>query len=571
MIRKLAIALFHACLLVALLPLAASAENRTYDGSGNNNDPLHPWKSTWGAAGTQLLRIAPAAYTDQMSTPAGAARPNPRLISNVAVAQTEMVPNTHRMSDWVFQWGQFVDHDIDLTGPASPTENFDIAIPAGDPVFDPTNTGTQVMPLQRSVYDPLTGTAPGNPRQQINQITSYLDASNVYGSSLARADALREHSGGRLLTSTGNLLPFNTMGLPNAQGGGPAESYYAAGDVRANEQVGLTAVHTLFMREHNRWADEIAAANPGWSDELVFQRARKLVGAEIQAITYQEFLPALLGPYAPGVESVYDDDLDATISNECSTALYRVGHTMLPPWLMRMDNDGNVAPGGPMPLRDAFFQPNSLAGSGELEYLLKGMAAEQQQEVDMHMVDDVRNFLFGDPLAGGFDLAALNIQRGRDHGLADYNTVRLALGLAKAEDFSDISSNPDVQMALASLYDDTEDIDLWVGALAEDHAPGAAVGELIAVGLQDQFTRMRDGDRMWYRNDPTFSPDDIAWLDSMRLSDIIYMNTSITNLQDNVFLMAVPEPSTLVPALIGLLGVASRRRRRPESPWLLLR
>jgi peroxidase len=561
MIRKLVGNLMYVGVLVALLPVVASAEDRTFDGSGNNNDLLNPWKSTWGAAGTQLIRLAPAAYADGISMPAGTARPNPRRISNEAIAQTGLLPNTHQMTDWVFQWGQFVDHDVDLTGAASPVEEFDIPIPAGDSIFDTGNTGTQVMPLQRSVYDPATGTDSANPRQQINQITSYLDASNIYGSSQDRADALRSHVGGRLLTGPGNLLPLNTMGLPNGTGGGPANLYYASGDVRANEQVGLTAVHTLFMREHNRLADEIAATNPGWSDDLVFQRARKLVGAEIQAITYQEFLPALLGPYAPGVDGDYDNDLIASISNEFSTALYRVGHTMLPPRLMRMDNDGHEAPGGPMPLRDAFFQPNNLAPPGQLDYLLKGLAAEQQQEVDMHMVDDVRNFLFGEPMAGGFDLAALNIQRGRDHGLADYNTVRLALGLPKAEQFSDISSNVEVQTALASLYSSIDDVDLWVGALAEDHAPGAAVGALIATGLQEQFVRMRDGDRFWYRNDPDLSADDIAWLDSMRLSDIICLNTSITNIQANVFMM-VPEPGAIALGCWALAAVGLIGRRR---------
>ena len=116
-----------------------------------------------------------------------------------------------------------------------------------------------------------------------------------------------------------------------------------------------------------------------------------------------------------------------------------------------------------MPLRDTFFKPQNLAAPGELDYLLKGLASDQQQEVDMHMVDDVRNFLFGEPLAGGFDLATLNIQRGRDHGLPDYNTVRSAFGLPKVTSFSQISSDPEVQTGLQTLYGDVNLIDPWVG------------------------------------------------------------------------------------------------------------
>jgi hypothetical protein len=175
------------------------------------------------------------------------------------------------MTDWVFQWGQFVDHDLDLTLLAEPVESFNISVPAGDPIFDAMNTGTQVMPFQRSKYDVATGTGVGNPREQINEITSYLDASMVYGSDATRATTLRTLSGGRLKTSAGNLMPLNTFGLPNGTGGpfDPTQ-FYLAGDVRSNEQVGLTAVHTLFVREHNRLADQIASANPTWTDELVY-------------------------------------------------------------------------------------------------------------------------------------------------------------------------------------------------------------------------------------------------------------------------------------------------------------
>jgi peroxidase len=550
-------------LMAALLTTQASAEYRSYDGTGNNQA-----YTSWGAAGTQLARkTLIVGYDDGVSSPRGSSDPtlpNPRVISNTLVAQTLMVPNTHQMTDWVFQWGQFVDHDLDLTNLASPVENLDVPIPAGDPIFDVGNTGTQVMSFQRSKYDPATGTSTANPRQQINDVTSYLDASAVYGSDETRAMTLRTLSGGRMKTSAGNLLPLNTFGLPNGTGG-PADptQFYVAGDVRANEQVGLTAVQTLMLREHNRLADEIAEANPGWDDEQIYQRARKLVGGEVQVITYNEFLPALLGSQAPGLNSVYDDNLNASILTEFSTALFRVGHTMLSPNLMRMNNDGTEAPGGPMPLRHAFFVPQNLATSGELEYFLKGLASDQQQEVDMHLVDDVRNFLFGEPIPGGFDLATLNIQRGRDHGLPDYNTVREAFGLPPVASFDEISSDPDIQSGLESLYGSVDRIDAWVGALSEDHLAGSAVGPLITAGLAEQFRRTRDGDRFWFLRDPDLSGQDLDWLLSTRLSDVIRRNTTITNLQADVFFM-VPEPAAwglAATALTGMFASATSRVR----------
>ncbi len=362
--RLVVVAAMLASALIVSAPASAVIENRTYNGAGNN--VMHP---TWGAAGTNLERKGAVGYQDQISLPRGtpdmgspqtSMLPNPRFISNTVVRQTALFPNTDRLTDWVFQWGQFVDHDLSLTLSDDPTELFDISMPMGDDPFDMGSTGTKLMDFHRSKFDPTTGTSLANPRQQVNELTAYLDGSMVYGSDEARALALRSMTGGKLKTSAGNLLPLNTMHLPNATGGPmPEDQFYVAGDVRANEQVGLTTVHTIFMREHNRLADLIAPTVTGLSDaekdEVVYQRARKLVGAEIQAITYQEFLPALLGSFAPGVDSVYDPDLNASVLNEFSGALYRVGHTMLPPELPRMNNDGSPAPVGPMSLRDAFF------------------------------------------------------------------------------------------------------------------------------------------------------------------------------------------------------------------------
>lgn len=547
--------------IVALSTKFACAEDRTFNGYDNNKT-----NTSWGMAGTNLARmpLAPAAYADGFSAPAGAGRPSARKISNVAATQIGLMPNKHLMTGWAFQWGQFVDHNLDLTIAADPVEDFPITIPSDDPDFDPMTS----MPFRRSKYDPTTGTT--NPREQVNEITSYLDGSGVYGSDEDRAMKLRTLSGdGKMLTSDGDLLPLNTLELANDSGGNPDPTqFYVAGDIRVNEQVGLTAVHTLFVREHNRLAEEIKSANPDWTGDEIYQRSRKLVGAEIQSITYREFLPALLGPMAPSINNDYDELVDASILTEFSTVVYRLGHTMLPPRLMRMEDNGTEADGGPMSLRDAFFQPNNLAGEGELEYLLKGLASEEQQEVDMYIVDDVRSFLFGPPSAGGLDLAALNIQRGRDHGLPDYNTLRVAFGLEPVTSFGEITTDDATRTALESLYSSVNDIDGWAGAISEDHLPDAAVGPLVAAGLVEQFTRLCVGDRFWYMRDTALSEDDLAWLNSIRLSDIIRWNTSIKHLQPNVFFM-VPEPSAaLLLALGGLLAApwAARARRRRRLP-----
>lgn len=497
------------------------------DGVGNNI--ANPY---WGAAGEQFLRQADAFYDDGVSTPGGTDRPNPRTISNIVVSQGAAdVPSERNLSAFVFQWGQFLDHDLDLADPASPAEAFDIAVPTGDPQFDPFSTSAQVIPLSRSAFDPTTGTDVDNPRQQINSITSYIDGSMVYGSNSVRADALREHVGGRLLTSAGNLLPFNTAGLPNGGPGDPA-SLFLAGDVRSNEQAGLTSIHTLFVREHNRLAAQFVKIHPAWSDEQLYQEARRWVIAEIQAITYNEFLPAVLGPNAPQAYAGYDASVYPNVSNEFATAAFRVGHTMLPKTLLRLDANGAEIAAGNLSLQDAFFNPAHITEAG-IEPILRGLAGQAQQEIDNMIVDDVRNFLFGPPGAGGLDLASLNIQRGREHGLASYNEARVAFGLSPVTSFVEISSDPSVQQRLQDAYGTVDKIDLWVGGISEDHLPGSSLGETFTQIWVDQFERSRTGDRFWYEK--TFSPADRTYLNNLKLSTILKANGVTGTLQSNVF------------------------------------
>ncbi len=504
---------------------------RNIDGSNNNvNNP------EMNTIDTPLLRLASADYSDGISALAGTARLSPREISNIILAQSELVPNPKNASDFLWQWGQFLDHDMDITEGSVPAETADIPVPAGDVFFDPSNLGDVVMSFNRSYYDVHSGTGTDNPRQQNNEITGWIDASNVHGSDEDRAAALRALDGtGKLKTSAGNLLPFNVNGLGNA--GGPSETLFLAGDVRANEQAALSAMHTLFVREHNRLAEKITQKNADLSGDEVYEQARRIVAAQMQVITYQEFLPVLLGRNALSRYRGYKPEVDATISNEFSTAAYRLGHSLLSPKILRLDENGNEVAQGHLALREAFFAPHRIIDEGGIEPILRGLAAQTCQHLDNLIIDDVRNFLFGQPGDGGFDLASLNIQRGRDHGLSDYNSTCVALGLAPATSFADISSNTETQAKLAEAYENVDDIDAWVGGLAEDTINGALVGELFLAILKDQFERLRDGDRFWYENH--FNGRELRAIKGTTLAQIIRRNTSIGNeIQANVFLVS---------------------------------
>jgi len=381
-----------------------------------------------------------------------------------------------------------------------------------------------------------------NPRQQVTKISTFIDASMVYGSDTTRANALRIFSGGLLKTSAGNLPPLNTAGLENANDAHifPDSSMFLAGDIRANENLELTSLHTLFLREHNQLASAIAVANPKLTDEQIYQRARRLVMAEVQSITYQEFLPAMLGANALRPYQGYRSDVNPGLATEFSTAGFRVGHTLINDDIQFLDNEGVEARAG-LALAFAFFNPAPLKQSGP-DGLLKYLATDNTQEVDPQLVEGLRNFLFGPPGAGGLDLASINIQRGRDHGLPDYNSVRAAYGLPRVTSMAQVTSDVGLQSKLLSLYGSVDSMDLWVAGLAEDHLAGSSVGPTFQKIIAHQFERTRDGDANWYER--SFSGRQLAALRSTKLSDIIRRNTSLTKIQDNVFFF--DEEKTLV-------------------------
>jgi hypothetical protein len=517
-------------------PPVATGEVRSIDGTGNNTA-----NTTFGSTDVDLLRTAPAAYGDGISSPAGEDRPSARVISNTVSDQGgQDILNSRQLSAMSYAWGQFIDHDMDLT-PTGGTDVLQIAVPTGDPSFDPLSTGTQTIDTSRSIFDAATGTgtSTSNPRQQVNTITSFLDGSMIYGSDATTAAELRTMSGGLMKTSAGNMLPLNNtvslggpmLNMANDAQIFPEDQLFAAGDVRANENIELTSLQTLFVREHNQWAAKIAAANPSLTDEQIFQQARSIVIGEIESITFNQWLPAILGPGAVSAYHGYNPGVNPGIANEFSTAAFRFGHSIVGDDVEFMDNNGNETEPA-LPLSMAFFNPAAIEASG-IDPLLKYLSSDVSQELDTQVVDSLRNFLFGPPGAGGLDLASLNIERGRDNGLADYNTTRVAYGLPAVTNFSQITSDPVLAAKLQSLYGSVNNIDLWVGGLAEDHTSGGSMGPLFTAIIADQFQRLRDGDRFWYEG--TFSGQQLSQIRNTTLADIIERNTGVTGLQNNVF------------------------------------
>ena len=488
-------------------------EYRSIDGSGNNAAD-----DTINATDTAFIRTAPAYYADDQRGLVDG--PNPRAISNTVVGEGEAdTANPQGLSGMMYAWGQFIDHDINLTADSRTGDPISIRIPDGDPDFA---DGT-IIPMTRAATD-----ANGYP---INAVTGWLDASMVYGSNEATATRLRAPDGHMLMSEGGNLPvgPIDPTGEDSGNSGGLLG--HLAGDGRADENPSLTALQTLFVREHNQQVDNLYAANPCLTGDEAYQQARAIVTAEIQHITYDEFLPHLLGEMMIGDWQGYDPTVDPRMAIEFAGAAYRFGHSTVSPRTEKLDEYGHAS--GETELRDVFFQtPDDFAADGGADGLLRHLASDLSQAMDARMVEDLRNFLFDPPV--GLDLAAINIQRGRDLGLPHLNEMREALHLDPYTCFDQITDDAGTVAALKQAFGSVDAIDLWTGGLAESTAPGAFIGETFGTIVADQFERSRDGDRLWYENQG-FDQATLDRIEHSSLSAIILRNTDTQTLQDDPF------------------------------------
>jgi hypothetical protein len=329
--------------------------------------------------------------------------------------------------------------------------------------------------------------------------------------------------------------------------GAPTSTLFATGDQRGNENLELTTLETLFVRNHNMRAGELAKEHPSWTDEQLYQEARKINIAGYQAIIYNEYLPALLGTTTLPKYTGYKSNVDAGIATEFSTVAFRMGHSMVSPTIARDGNNGQAV-ADEVPLSVDFFDPNLLSStdatdpytgliSTDIGPVLKGEADGDGQAMDNMAINEIRNLLFGNSGDGGQDLIALDIQRGRDDGIENYNAMRVSLGLKAVTSFAQITSNVAVQKDLEAAYPGgVNTIDAFEGGLCEDHLAGSDVGPLFQTILVNQFTRLRDGDRFFYQNE-NLNPAETKLFNQVNtLTRVIEANSTASNLQANAFI-----------------------------------
>lgn len=539
---------------------------RSMDGSCN-----HISTGIKGESFTGFSRLLYPDYLDGVHEPRRAANkkplPSPRVVVTSVVDHTDNLNDRLTLS--VMQWGQFLEHDLGRVASAIMihTENsIECCTTRGtnlspryihpfcSPVSIPTNDkfyakqGLDCMSYVRSIPAVRSDCSFG-PSDQINQATHFLDGSQIYGSTYRKSTTLRSFVDGKLETSSLNdrdYLPVSQNPEEDCQLASTESKCYKSGDSRVNFQPQLTAMHTIWFREHNRIAETLARLNSQWDDETLFQEARRIVIAEMQHITYNEWIKEMLSPkYRDIIDnfSLYDEDVDPSVSNSFATAAMRALKSLYDGDIKLFDENREAR--SSLSLQKYFNDPNMIHEDGVLDSLIRGLATQRSQKVDRHYAEDLINKLYNNGRFG-FDVLSMDIQRGRDHGLPAYIQFRSLCGLQNAQQFSDFNdsmSQENIAM-LSKIYSSPQDVDLIVGGILEDLDTDSLLGPTFSCLISDQLTRTKNGDRYFYTNEDQPKPFSTAQLNEIRkvtLARIFCDNSdNITMIQPNVFEIVGP-------------------------------
>jgi peroxidase len=538
---------------------------RTIDGTCNN-----PYHKYWGRSNVCHLSLLPKAYNDGVAQPRTKSAldysdlPSPRIVANELhhPFNSRAYYTTMKM-----QWGQWINHDITNTptvqasyngmieccnsgynGPKN-SECFPILLPKNDYQAKYNRT---CMNFVRSTPCPL---CVAGPRQQMNSITSFLDGSGVYGATDDDARRLRLYDKGLLKFSL-DSLNYPILPVTNNPWAGQCSSKnglcFDAGDNRVNQHPGLMVIHVIWLRQHNRIARKLWQLFPTWSDELIYQTARSIVIAQIQLISYKEYMPIVLGKEhmdyyglteQPGY-TYWNKNTDPTTWNEYAVATCRFGHSQIPNWYSFITGQGYAGnyTGGYKNqgyyLRDNYFNPQHTL-YGKTDDQIRGLTWDHSMTSDPWIEKDVRDYLYRDANNPGLDLAAINIQRGRDHGIPGYiNYLKYCFNvdIYKWNDLSRFIPYYQLQK-LKYLYKSPEDIDLFSGSMSERHMTDADVGPTIGCINGIQWHHTKFGDKWFYSHKHRFgfTPQQLHSIRQTTLTSVLCLNTYIDRLQKWAF------------------------------------
>jgi len=558
-------------------PACEVQKYRTADGSCNN-----PQKPSWGQADSTLLRLLPPQYGDDMRAlrrqKNTSELPGARFLSNSLIVTTSE-SHYDNYTLMLMQWWQFLDHDLTYTPVethAGDGSHFACCTedgknlegsnlnPSCAPInVEPSDTfypqySVECLNFVRSVT--RADCKFPKKREQINSITAFIDASNVYGSSEHEESLLRTFSSdGKMITNNvteDNLLPGQipeefTHSCTNVS---PNKPCFQAGDARVNLQPNPAAMHTVFVQYHNILASRLRLLNPHWSGNTTYQEARRIIGAVMQHITYAEFLPIVLGENkmryldmlplpatSDQYKDTYDPSVNPAISNVFATSAFRFD-TLVDSQIVGLSGSGSATLNES--LSDVQFNVSALYQKGAVENQLRGLSQLPSPKFDNLFSPEITQFLFKGEKPFGMDLVALNLQRGRDHGLPGYSKWREFCGKPAAttfDDLSDVIHRRTAEYMQNFLYNHVEDVDIFVGQTLEKSFDDALVGHTLVCLLSDQFYRLQRGDRFYYENGGlpnSFTPAQLQELRRSSLRQVMCAVSPNLQLQPNVFVVA---------------------------------
>lgn len=435
----------------------------------------------------------------------------------------------------------------------------EIRIPDDDYFYKLFNV--KCLDFVRGFPSPRAGCRLGS-RTQFNTLTGVIDGNTIYGVKEGFSRKLRAGVGGRLRMNPvfaeyglKDLLPLK-LDIPDEGCTRPNKDMFCfeAGEIRVNEQLVLTCMHTMLAREHNRLATALGELNPHWDDETTFQEARRINIAIIQHITYNEFLPILLGKEVmdkfglvllkEGHWNGYDNKINPGIIESFASAAFRFGHSLLPTAVERWSKAHKFI--ASKRLSDLIRRPYDLYRAGVFDEYLMGLMNQVAQAMDDSITQEVTNHLFKkEGHRFGMDLVSLNMQRGREFGVPGYMEFRKFCGLPVSHSWEEMEGTMpnDTIRRYASIFEHPADIDLWSGGVSEKSLPGSMLGPTFACIIATQLSYIRRGDRFWYElpNQPSsFTGEQLQELRKAKLSRLICDNTDLIDTVQ-IYPMVLPD------------------------------
>ncbi|XP_075148042.1 immune-regulated catalase [Haematobia irritans] len=545
-------------------------------------------------------RLLPRHYKDGFYQMFSYNLPAPLSISNELsenAVQKEFSPEDNHRNLAVVQLAQFIASDLSKTVVTSMSNGCSIECcsvqnyklqprhyhPACAPLTseDPTNRHglTTCLNYVRSALAVRNKCTFGTP-EQLNQATANLDLSPLYGFTDSARNRMRSFRNGFLKSTQtesieNSLLPMVTedihrfcVNIPNSQeiASNVNSSCFMAGDSRVNSNPFSIAIYTIFMRNHNRLAQELKETYPQWNDEQLYQQAKAINVDIYQRIVFFEWLPVALGPNV--AEEIYQSyrkierisEEPQQVSNEYAVAASRFYLSMMPNSLHSFPMRSDVTTDSPkwgkekmqtstdiFNLKYQLYCNNLTYTSKKLDDILNSILQQRTMKMDNSYVESLLADFVGPKRPTHSDIMAFDIQRGRDHGLQPYfKYVQVCnnIKITSWNDFNRFIAPEDIEK-LKKIYTKWQDIDLIVGGMSEISAQGASVGPTFQCIMAEQFAQIYQ----WRQKEMAKGDNtnvDISKYNSVKGAELLCLNSNLKYVPKNIFHIPSSEKNTLV-------------------------